>query len=162
MSVVIGAGLGPEETRAAVSRAFARWPRLGLRWSLRGGYGVQLEDDGFVLRALPRLGASPLFEAYARWRSEGGVVVETRPMALAYMPLVLANSVVLCALFTLALVAAARSDIQFWIQLSGIGVILLFVIALSAQLFVMAILEWLLGARERAHLIALLRATLGP
>ncbi len=82
-------------------------------------------------------------------------------MALAYMPLVLVNALVLCLLFTFVLLAAARSDIEFWIQLSGIGVVILFVLAVAAQLFVMAILEWLFGARERAQLIPLLRSTLG-
>ncbi len=113
------------------------------------------------MRALPRLGASPLFEGRGRWR-EHGVLLDTRPMALAYMPLVLANALVLCVLFTLVLLTAARGDIQFWIQLSGIGVVILFVGAVSIQLVVMALFERLAGARERARLMALVRETLGP
>lgn len=161
MSELVAVDLPPDEVLAAARRSFAPWPRLGLRWSARPGYAVQIEDDGFVVRPLPRFGASPLFEAWCRPRPEGGAAVETRPMALAYMPLILANALVLCAVFSATLLAAARSNIQFWIQLSGIGVVILFVLALAAQLFVMAILEWIFGARQRAALLAILRERLG-
>lgn len=159
---IVATRLSVDESRGRLLRAFAPWPRFGLRWSTRRGYAIELDDDEFVLRALPRLGASPLFEAWGRWREGGGVIVETRPMALAYMPLVLANALALCVLFTAALLLAARSDIQSWIQLSGIGVVVLFVAALAAQLLVMAVFEWRNGARERAQLVAAVREALGP
>ncbi len=162
MTVLVATAITPGESRARLAAAFAPWPIFGLRWSARAGYAVELTADGFYLRALPRLGASPLFEAYGRWRAEGGAAVETQPMALSYMPLMLANALILCILFTLVLLLGARSNVQFWIQLSGIGVVILFVSSLAAQLVVMAFFEWRGGARERAALIALLRETLGP
>ncbi len=163
MSEIVATGASADQVRAALARSFEPWPRLGLRWSVRRGYAVELhDDDGFVLRALPRLGGSPLFEAWGRWREGGGVVVETRPMALAYMPLVLVNALALCVLFAAVLLLGARGAIQLWIQLSGIGVVVLFLVALAAQLVVMAFFEWLNGPRERAQLVALLREVLGP
>src|SRR2546428_11535588 len=95
---VVATRIDRTEAEARLARHFARWPRSGLRWSSSRGYAAEIHSDGFAVRSLPTLRGSPLFEAIGRWRDGGGASVEVVPMALAYMPLVLTNAVVLTVL----------------------------------------------------------------
>jgi hypothetical protein len=161
MSEIVGTGLSVEDARM---RLAARFPRrtFGSPWSIAPRYVAEERDDGFAVRALPRLTGSPLFEAVGRWREGGGAVVEVAPLATAYAPLVLANTAVLVILFGGALVFGARSNIQGAIQGAGAGALLLIIIALLVQLTLLALVERRTGDAERATLLAIVRETLGP
>lgn len=161
MSDVVGTAIGRDEARARLASHFAPWPRAGLRWSTTPGYALELGADGFAVRALPRLTGSPLYEAVGRWRPEGGASVEIAPMALAYMPLVLTNAVLLTVLLMAVLFFGARGDLEQTIEGTGFLGLALFAVVLLAQLVLIAVVEWRVGTTERDAVIAEVRAVLG-
>jgi hypothetical protein len=158
---VVATAISREEATARLAARFVRWPRAGLRWSTRPGYALELGDDGFAVRALPRLTGSPLYEAIGRWRAEGGASVEIAPMALAYMPLVLTNAVVLTVLLMAVLFFGARGNLEQTIEGTGFLGLALFAVVLLAQLLLIAFVESRTGAVERRELMAQVRAVLG-
>lgn len=161
MTVLVATAISHEEARTRLARRFAQWPRAGLRWSARPGYAVELGDKGFAVRALPRLTGSPLYEAIGRWRAEGGASLEIAPMALAYMPLVLTNAVLLTVLLMAVLFFGARGNLEQTIEGTGFLGLALFTVVLLAQLALIALVDRRSGAGERAALAAQVRSALG-
>jgi hypothetical protein len=149
------------EAEARLARHFAPWPRGGLRWSLRHGYAAELRSDGFAVRSLPTLRGSPLFEAIGRWRDGGGASLEVAPMAVAYMPLVLTNSVLLTVLLIAVLFFGARGNLEQTIEGTGFLGLALFAVVLLAQLVLIAFVEMRTGESERRELVAEVRTVLG-
>jgi hypothetical protein len=149
------------DAEARLAQRFAPWPRAGLRWSLRRGYAAELRADGFAVRSLPTLRGSPLFEAIGQWRAGGGASIEIAPMALAYMPLVLTNSVLLTVLLIAVLFFGARGNLEQTIEGTGFLGLALFAIVLLAQLVLIALVESRSGDAERRELVAQVRAALG-
>ena len=105
---------------------------------------------------------SPLFEAVGVWWPLGGALVQIRPRALAYLPLVVVNAVIFVIIFGAVAFFGARRDVQFVIQGIGVGALALFGIGVIAQLVPIAILEWRHGSAQRDALLALVRDLLGP
>jgi len=149
------------DAEARLARHFAPWPRGGLRWSLRRGYAAELRSDGFAVRSLPTLRGSPLFEAIGRWRDGGGASLEVAPMAVAYMPLVLTNSVLLTVLLIAVLFFGARGNLEQTIEGTGFLGLALFAVVLLAQLVLIAFVEMRTGESERRELVAEVRTVLG-
>lgn len=127
---------------------------------LAGAAGVRFTSDGFVALA-PRRVVAPLFEAVGEWR-ERGVVVDLRPRALVFVPMIVVNAVLFVAIFGLVAFFGARGDIGFVIQGIGVGALALFGIGVIAQFVPIAYLEWRYGPEQRRALLAMLRETLGP
>ena len=123
--------------------------------------GARLTADGFVVLG-PRTVVSPLFEAVGVWRPLGGALVQLRPRALAYLPLVVVNAVIFVIIFGAVAFFGARRDVQFVIQGIGVGALALFGIGVIAQLVPIAILEWRQGPAQREALLVLVRDLLGP
>ena len=123
--------------------------------------GARLTDDGFIVTG-PRTVISPLFEAVGRWLPAGGVVVDVRPRALRYIPLVVVNAVLFVVIFGAVAFFGARRDIGFVIQGIGVGALALFGIGVIVQLVPIAYLEWRHGPAQRAALLMMLRDRLGP
>jgi hypothetical protein len=149
------------DAEARLARHFAPWPAGGLRWSLRRGYAAELRSDGFAVRSLPTLRGSPLFEAVGRWRPGGGASVEVEPMAVAYMPLVLTNSVLLTVLLMTVLFFGARGNLEQTIEGTGFLGLALFAVVLLTQLVLIALVELRTGESERHELVAQVRSVLG-
>ena len=82
-------------------------------------------------------------------------------MALAYMPLVLTNAVLLTALLIVVLFFGARNNMEQTIEGTGFLGLILFAAVLIAQLVVIALVESRTGEREQRDLIAAVRAALG-
>ena len=160
MSLVVGTAIGNAEARARLLRRFPRAARA-LPWRVDAAYDVEVDGEGFVVRSLPRLWGSPLFEAVGRWRPDGGAEIELRPLAIGYMPLVVVNTVVLDLAIAVVLIFGTRSNVQGAIQGWGAGGLLVVALTVMAQVGLLAIIEALLGGRERDQLVALLRETLG-
>jgi len=158
---VVATRIDRAEAEARLGRQFAPWPRGGLRWSTSRGYAAEVDAGGFAVRSLPTLRGSPLFEAVGRWRADGGASVEVAPMALAYMPLVLTNSVVLTVLLMAALFFGARGNLEQTIEGTGFLGLMLFAIVLLAQLVLIALVESRTGDLERRELVAQVRSVLG-
>lgn len=161
MTDLVATAISREEAVARLATGFAPWPRAGLRWSTAPGYGVELDANGFTVRSLPTLRGSPLVEAIGRWRSNGGAAVEVAPMALAYMPLVLTNAVLLTVLLMAVLFFGARGNLEQTIEGTGFLGLALFAVVLLAQLVLIALVEWRAGDAERDEVIAHVRAVLG-
>ena len=161
MSDLVGTAISRDEARARLASRFAPWPRAGLRWSTRPGYAVELDADGFAVRALPRLTGSPLYEAIGRWRAEGGASVEIAPIALAYMPLVLTNAMLLTVLLMAVLFFGARGNLEQTIEGTGFLGLALFAVVLLAQLVLVALIERRTGTAERDAIVREVRAVLG-
>jgi hypothetical protein len=159
--VVVATRIDRAEAEARLAQRFAAWPRAGLRWSTKRGYAAELRADGFAVRSLPTLRGSPLFEAIGRWRGDGGAAVEVVPMALAYMPLVLTNAVLLTVLLMAALFFGARGNLEQTIEGTGFLGLALFAMVLLAQLVLIALVEARSGEAERRELVAQVRAALG-
>jgi len=159
---LVATAISQEEARARLLARFAPWPRVGLRWSMTPGYGIELDAGGFTVRSLPRLTGSPLYEAVGQWRPEGGASVEIAPMALAYMPLVITNTFLLVVLYGTIALSGMRGNILGTIEgVSFFGVVLI-TISLLAQLAIVALVEWRSGRTERDALMTALREALGP
>jgi hypothetical protein len=158
---VVATRIERADAEARLARHFAPWPAGGLRWSLRRGYAAEVRADGFAVRSLPTLRGSPLFEAIGRWRDGGGASVEVAPMALAYMPLVLTNAVLLTVLLMAVLFFGARGNLEQTIEGTGFLGLALFAIVLLAQLVLIALVEARGGDAERRELVAQVRAALG-
>jgi len=158
---LVATSISREAAVARLAARFAPWPRAGLRWSTKPGYGLELGEDGFAVRALPRITGSPLYEAIGRWRAEGGAAVEIAPMALAYMPLVLTNAVLLTVLLMAILFFGARGNLEQTIEGTGFLGLALFAVVLLAQLVLIALIERARGQTERGALLAAIRDTLG-
>ncbi len=95
------------------------------------------------------------------WREAGGAAIEVRPMALAYMPPVMVNTFLLLVLFATVAFTAMRGNILGTIEgVSFFGVALMMV-ALLAQLAIVALVELVSGRRERAALMSAVREALG-
>ncbi|OLC51793.1 MAG: hypothetical protein AUH85_18425 [Chloroflexi bacterium 13_1_40CM_4_68_4] len=158
---VVATRIDRTEAEARLARHFARWPRSGLRWSSSRGYAAEIHSDGFAVRSLPTLRGSPLFEAIGRWRDGGGASVEVVPMALAYMPLVLTNAVVLTVLLMAVLFFGARGNLEQTIEGTGFLGLMLFAFVLLAQLGLIALVELRTGDAERREVITQVRSILG-
>src|SRR5207244_3480014 len=158
MAEVVATRIDRAEAEARLGRQFAPWPRGGLRWSTARGYAAEVRSDGFAVRSLPTLRGSPLFEAIGRWRADGGASVEVAPMALAYMPLVLTNAVVLTVLLIAVLFFGARGNLEQTIEGTGFLGLMLFAIVLLAQLVLIALVESRTGELERYELVARIRS----
>ena len=137
-----------------------RIPRDEAERRLSDAPGVQITSDGFIARA-PRDLIAPLFEAVGQWR-DLGVIVDVRPRALVYVPIIVVNAVLFVALFGLVAFLGARGDIGFVIQGIGVGALALFGVGVIIQLIPIAYLEWRRGPAERRALLAMLREMLGP
>jgi len=159
--VIVATAISPEEARARLRSHFRPWPRFGLRWSTRRAYASNVDDGGFVVRALPRLTGSPLVEAVGRWRPDGGATVEIAPIATGYMPLVIMNTFILVVAFGTVVLSSMRHDILGTIEGVTIAGLILVTVALLVQLAVIAVVEWRAGRREREELTRLLREVLG-
>lgn len=162
MAEVVATAIGRDEARARLSARFAAWPPAGLRWSTARGHAVEQHDDGFAVRSLPRLLGSPLYEVAGRWRPEGGATIEVAPIATAYMPLVVVNTLLLVLLFGTIALSGMRGNILGTIEGVGFGALLLITASLLVQVGIIAVLEWRQGPAERAALLAVVRETLGP
>ena len=127
---------------------------------LAGAPGVHVTPEGFVARA-PREVIAPLFEAVGEWR-DPGVIVDLRPRALVYVPIIVVNAVLFVALFGLVAFLGARGDIGFVIQGIGVGALALFGVGVIVQFVPIAYLEWRHGPAQRRALLAMLRERLGP
>jgi len=159
-TAIVATRITQTEARTRLAQRFARWPRAGLRWSASRGFATELRADGFAVRSLPTLRGSPLFEAIGRWRDAGGASVEVAPMALAYMPLVLTNAVLLTVLLMAVLFFGARGNLEQTIEGTGFLGLTLFAIVLIAQLVLIALVESRTGEAERGELIAQVRSVL--
>jgi hypothetical protein len=160
-NLVVATRIERAEAETRLARHFAPWPHGGLRWSLRRGYAAELRSDGFAVRSLPTLRGSPLFEAIGRWRPGGGATVKAEPMALAYMPLVLTNAVVLTVLLMAVLFFGARGNLEQTIEGTGFLGLALFAVVLLAQLVLITVVESRTGDAERHEVIAQVRSVLG-
>ena len=137
-----------------------RIPRDEAERRLSGATGIRLTTHGFVARA-PRDVVAPLFEAVGEWRDRG-VLVDLRPRALVYVPIIVVNAVLFVGIFGLVAFLGARGDIGFVIQGIGVGALALFGIGVIVQFVPIAYLEWRHGPAQRRALLAMLRDTLGP
>ena len=159
--MIVATQINRAEAEARLGRAFARWPRAGLRWSTSRGYAAEVRRDGFEVRSLPTLTGSPLFEAVGRWRDGGGAIVEIAPLALAYMPLVLTNAVLLTVLLMAVLFFGARGNLEQTIEGTGFLGLALFAVVFLVQLVLIALVEWRVGDTERDAVLAQVRSVLG-
>jgi hypothetical protein len=160
-ALIVATRIERADAEARLARHFALWPRGGLRWSTARGYAAELRSDGFAVRSLPTLRGSPLFEAVGRWRPGGGASVEVEPMALAYMPLVLTNAVLLTVLLMAVLFFGARGNLEQTIEGTGFLGLMLFAFVLLAQLVLITVVESRTGESERRELVAQVRTVLG-
>ena len=132
------------------------------RWALRRQSDIPLLPVKAVISKVARAESiAPLFEAVGEWR-ERGVVVDLRPRALVFVPMIVVNAVLFVAIFGLVAFFGARGDIGFVIQGIGVGALALFGIGVIAQFVPIAYLEWRYGPEQRRALLAMLRETLGP
>jgi hypothetical protein len=159
--VIVATAIGADEARVRLRSRFRRWPRFGLHWSTRRAYAADVDARGFVVRALPRITGSPMVEAVGRWRDEGGASVEISPIATAYMPLVIMNTVILVVAFGTVVLSSMRHDILGTIEGVTIAGLILMTAALLVQIAVIAFVEWRSGRREREELLRLVRDVLG-
>ena len=159
--MIVATAISVEEARARLRSRFQAWPRFGLRWSTRRAYAADVDERGFVVRALPRVTWSPLAEVVGRWRPGGGAIVETAPIATGYMPLVIMNTFILVIAFGTIVLSSMRHDILGTIEGVTIAGLILVTVALLVQLAVIAAVEWRAGRREREELLRLVREVLG-
>ncbi len=82
-------------------------------------------------------------------------------MALAYMPLVLTNAVLLTVLLMAVLFFGARGNLEQTIEGTGFLGLALFAVVLLAQLVLIALIERARGRTERGALLDAVRETLG-
>lgn len=163
MGELVGTVISRAEAQERLRARFRPWPNIGYRFSNASGHSADVTADGFVVRGLPRLTATPVMEAVGRWR-ERGAEVEVRPMFRTYLPSLLVNSLVISTVFLAILLVqagGARSlDVVFRVGVAF--VLILALIALVTQLLVFAYLVVRNRGREGRQLIALTREVLGP
>lgn len=162
MGDIVATTISRAEACSRLAARFEPWPRAGLRWSTRGGYAAELSADGFAVRSLPRLTGAGLHEAVGRWRADGGAEVEVTPIATAYMPLVIVNTMLLVILFGAIALSGMRGNILGTIEGVSFGGLVLITISLLTQVGIVALLELRSGLAEKDALIAVLREVLGP